>query len=80
MILLIGHPAGARVKLDSDSQLANVASRRRLALMPEVRPLDRSATWPYHAKKPANVLVEGVAAKAGKAVFFFRSDLILPGG
>ena len=30
--------------------------------------------------KPANVLIEGPAAKGPIGVFFFRSKLILPGG
>src|SRR5580704_8895676 len=50
IILLVGHPAGARVKLDFGFAIVNVSSRRRLALMLEVKPLDRSATWPYHAR------------------------------
>jgi hypothetical protein len=68
------------VKLDFGFAIVNVSSRRRLALMLEVKPLDRSATWPYHArlamltefqKRRVALTVVG-AAVAVRAAFVYR--------
>lgn len=55
------------MKLHSDFVVANVASTRRLGLMPEVKLLDTSAKGPHHAHNAShrigsNDLAEGIIA------------------